>query len=146
MVKTKSREETLALSKEYLNKVRNYKPNGAVTLLLEGDLGSGKTTFTQGLAKALGIEESITSPTFIIEKVYKLKDDPNFNHLIHIDAYRLESSNEAKLLGFTELFNDPKNLIVIEWPERIKESLPLFSKTITFKFISLNEREIDYHD
>lgn len=145
MAKTNNKEETLSLAKEYLGKVRKSKGDCASVILLEGNLGSGKTTFTQGLAQALGVHEPVTSPTFIIEKIYKLENDPDFNHLIHIDAYRLESSDEAKHLGITELFNDPKNLIVLEWPEKIKEALPLFAKKISFTFISENEREITYH-
>lgn len=145
MAKTNSRDETLNLAKEYLGEVRKNKGNEATVLLLEGNLGSGKTTFTQGLAQALGVNESVTSPTFIIEKIYKLENDPDFNHLIHIDAYRLESSDEARHLGITELFNDPRNLIVLEWPEKIKEALPVWAKKISFTFISENERDITYH-
>jgi tRNA threonylcarbamoyladenosine biosynthesis protein TsaE len=145
MPKTNNREETLNLAKEYLGEMRKNKGSDATVLLLEGNLGSGKTTFTQGLAQALHINDRVTSPTFIIEKIYKLEGDPDFDRLIHIDAYRLESSDEARHLGITELFNDPKNLVVLEWPEKIKEALPAFAKKITFTFISENEREITYH-
>src|SRR4051812_40158014 len=94
----------------------------ATVIGLSGDLGSGKTTFTQSIAKALGVTENVTSPTFVIEKIYSLKNpstltELNFEHLIHIDAYRLESSRELLNLGWHDIVLDPKNLILIEWPE-----------------------------
>src|SRR5689334_7666432 len=66
------------------------KESGATLVTLTGELGAGKTSFTQGVARALGIEESVTSPTFVLEKVYELADH-GFKRLVHIDAYRLES-------------------------------------------------------
>src|SRR3989344_5756853 len=93
----------------------------ATVIGLYGNLGSGKTTFVQGLARALGISEIVTSPTFVIEKIYKLPTDSQFDHLIHIDCYRLEKESELEVLGFNNILNNPRNLIVIEWPEKVKE-------------------------
>src|ERR1700679_1259702 len=95
----------------------------ATVVTLSGDLGTGKTTFTQAVAKALGVGEDVTSPTFVIEKIYQLKGQ-KFDRLIHIDAYRLENEHELKVLGFEELLEDPKNLILLEWPERVAELIP----------------------
>jgi tRNA threonylcarbamoyladenosine biosynthesis protein TsaE len=91
----------------------------AKVLLLDGDLGAGKTTFTKVLAEVLGIEKTeVHSPTFILKKEYK-GSHPFFKKLIHIDAYRFEDKDEAKVL---KLDHDRKNedtLIVIEWPSKM---------------------------
>lgn len=95
----------------------------ATIIGLWGNLGAGKTTFTQQLAEILGIKEDITSPTFVIEKIYAT-GHPAFAHLIHIDAYRLDSGKELQTLGWDKIAADPKNLIVIEWPDRVLDILP----------------------
>lgn len=114
---------------------------GATVLGLSGELGSGKTTFVKAFARALGVEEHVTSPTFVLEKIYKL-ERADFDHLIHIDAYRLESGSELLTLGWGEMMANPKNLIVIEWPERVAEVLPSTMKTLRFVFIDDSTREI----
>ena len=111
---------------DFLEKIHtntNTNTNHATVIGLFGDLGSGKTTFTQALARELGVTEDVTSPTFVIEKIYFLKDNqkpaenslrltktnhsenipPIFEKLIHIDAYRLESGAELANLGFAEM-------------------------------------------
>jgi tRNA threonylcarbamoyladenosine biosynthesis protein TsaE len=125
------------------------KLDSATVVGLYGDLGTGKTTFTKALADAFGIEENITSPTFVIMKSYGLNSDLSFklptsifNHLIHIDAYRLEKSSELTNLGWDDLVSDSKNLIVIEWPERVADIMPEHIK-IKFNHISENEREVE---
>tara|TARA_B100001540_G_C15776019_1_gene628691 strand:- start:951 stop:1385 length:435 start_codon:yes stop_codon:yes gene_type:complete len=117
---------------------------GATVLALKGDLGAGKTTFTQSLAKALNIQQALTSPTFVIQKSYTIPNHPFFNTLIHIDAYRLESADELFHLGFKELLSDNKNLICVEWPEKVPEAIPQDATTLLFSFINDTTREIDY--
>ena len=95
----------------------------ATVVALSGDLGAGKTTFAQAVARALGVEETVSSPTFVIEKVYQLSGQ-SFEKLIHIDAYRLESAHELEVLGWRETVADPNNLILIEWPERLAALVP----------------------
>lgn len=102
---------------------RLHKATQATVVTLSGELGAGKTTFSQGLARALGVEESVTSPTFVIEKIYQLENQ-KFARLIHIDAYRLESAHELEVLGWRELIGDPENLILIEWPEKVAALIP----------------------
>ena len=72
---------------------------GATVLALHGELGAGKTTFTQTLARTLGVTDAVTSPTFVIMKLYELQHQ-SFETLIHIDAYRIEHSDEMRVLGF----------------------------------------------
>lgn len=94
-----------------------------VVIALSGDLGAGKTTFVQELAKELGVIEPVTSPTFVIMKRYETTD-ADFQLLIHIDAYRLEDASELSVLGFDDVLAESKALICIEWPERVAALMP----------------------
>lgn len=96
----------------------------AAIVTLTGDLGAGKTTFTQQLALHLGIIEPVVSPTFGIMKGYALEDNEHFDQLIHIDAYRIEDILEVGPLRFEELFKEPRTLICLEWPEKITGIVP----------------------
>ncbi len=109
---------------------------------LSGDLGAGKTTFVQVLAKELGVHETITSPTFVIQKTYPLKQQ-KFARLVHIDAYRLTNTDELEALGFRALRDDPGNLIVVEWPERVSEILGE-DERITFVWVDETTRTVAY--
>ncbi len=103
-------------------------------LTLHGDLGAGKTTFTKGLAAALGITKTITSPTFAIMNVYELPAEKNgIKTLVHIDAYRLESPDEIITVGAEDYLGEPDTLCVIEWPEKIQTVLDNY-ETIELKF------------
>src|SRR4051812_21038937 len=92
--------------------------DGATVIALQGDLGSGKTTFAQFFGKHLGVKETIASPTFLIQKNYKTWN-PFFKELIHIDAYRIEAPKELSILHFEETLSDPAKIILIEWPEKV---------------------------
>ena len=138
----KNLEETQNIAKEFVS-VINLLPieNSARVVGLYGDLGAGKTSFTQGVAKALGISETVVSPTFVIEKIYELSHQ-KFDHLIHIDAYRLDKSSELVHLGWQEIISNPKNLILIEWPERVADIMPKHIK-INFSHTLDEGREIE---
>jgi len=111
---------------------------------LYGDLGAGKTTFIQGLAKGLGIKKRITSPTFVFVRKYALeKNKSNLTSLFHIDLYRIENFKESKGLGLEEMMEDKQALVVIEWPEKIKEILPKEKQEICFSYDSENQRRIN---
>lgn len=159
-----SPSETEAFAKQYIGGVvasrKDVENTMACVVGLYGNLGSGKTAFTQAIAKALGVEGHITSPTFVIEKIYPLihnlstnsaqpstPSSPHnpqvFTHLIHIDAYRLENSDEMKHLGWDEIVADPHNLIVIEWPEKIIDIVPADHARLKFTFIDKTTREIE---
>ncbi len=135
-------KQTEEIAKNFLEKIV-ANDDGATTIGLYGDLGSGKTTFTQNVAKLLGIKDFVTSPTYVIEKKYPIKYK-NFENLIHIDLYRIESSKELLHLDWEEIISNPKNLILIEWPEKIGEIMPKDTIRVSFKFVTEDEREIEY--
>lgn len=101
------------------------KPHQATVVALSGELGAGKTSLTQEIARQFGIKENVNSPTYVIMKKYKIPlSTYGFRLLIHIDAYRLESEQELEKLGWQEIIAEPENLILIEWPERVKKLIP----------------------
>lgn len=115
----------LVVADVYLELVRRAKDyDGALVLALHGDLGAGKTTFVQDLIGRLGnMHDTVTSPTFVIMKSYELTL-PHLDRVVHIDAYRIEDIDEMRPLHFSELLEDKRNLICIEWAEHIAELLP----------------------
>lgn len=116
---------------------------GADVLALSGELGSGKTTFIQGLTKALDSSIRIISPTFIIMRQYEVNKNA-IKNLYHVDLYRLEGDLESELenLGITDEWGRPENVFVIEWAEKAKKYLPQNTKWITFEHLSENKRKI----
>ena len=118
----------------------------AVVLVCSGNLGSGKTTFAKALAHTLGIKEEITSPTFVIEKIYEVskraRTETGFSRFIHIDAYRLKHKKELEALRFAEIARDSENLVLIEWGDKFRESLPLSHRELSFLFVDEKTREI----
>lgn len=87
----------------------------ATLITLEGDLGVGKTALVKRCASVLGVNQEVTSPTFVIQKAYKINHQ-SFDCLVHIDAYRLKGSEELHQLRWSETISNPKNLIFVEWP------------------------------
>lgn len=139
-----SLQETSAIAAQIVGDLSHKKTKSEATLVcLSGHLGAGKTTFVQAVAKHLGVVEEITSPTFVIMKQYPLRHAP-WSQLIHIDAYRLESGSELQMLDFEKLVADPRNIILIEWPENVKEILAgAKDKTvITFELAERNDERI----
>ena len=119
------------------------KNKGATVVALSGSLGAGKTAFAKALARAFGIEEEGTSPTFVIEKIYALPHEP-FQRLIHIDAYRLNGAHDLDVLGWKGLLQEPGNLIVIEWPEKVAGAIPTDALNITLEYIDEHTRSITH--
>jgi tRNA threonylcarbamoyladenosine biosynthesis protein TsaE len=107
-----SEDFALSLDKKELNVVGLY-----------GNLGAGKTTFSQIVSKVLGVTENVSSPTFVIMKIYELSLK-KWKRLVHIDAYRIEKESELLHLGFKEIVNDKENLVLIEWPEKVSGIMP----------------------
>lgn len=139
-----SPEETEKLAAQFVEKLlREKSEKKAMVVALRGDLGTGKTAFTKGVAKALGVTETVTSPTFIIQKSYTLASSA-FHKLIHIDAYRFEEATEAHVLELETLFKNPHYLIVIEWPEQIEPFIPADAIRVHFTFIDGSTRKITH--
>ncbi|KKU18835.1 MAG: Conserved hypothetical nucleotide-binding protein [Candidatus Nomurabacteria bacterium GW2011_GWA1_46_11] len=137
-IKTKNAKETRAfaqkLAKDFVEK------RGPLILALSGDLGTGKTTFTQSFAKALGVKKRILSPTFLIMKRFPLKMS-NFQNLYHLDAYRIKAP-DLKKLNVEDVFKG-QNIVLIEWADRVKEILPKGTIWIRFEHgKGENERQI----
>jgi len=108
------------------------------TIALYGDLGSGKTTFVHGLAKALGCTDRVQSPTFVLLRQYNL-NHPTYNSIYHLDLYRLSSSADLKSIDLPELIANKKNLVIIEWAEKASSHLP--KNYLSIKFTTLNENK-----
>ena len=126
--KTSSKEETQAVAKDVARLLC-----GGTLVCLWGDLGAGKTTFSQGVLAYFGAEEPYTSPTFVIMKEYTLPKEMNgIKRIYHVDAYRLEVDDIAKI-GFEEWCSDPQGLVLLEWPERVGERLPEKRANIVFR-------------
>jgi len=162
---TNSPFQTKKIGKNFSKKIKDRKNKKAVVLGLVGDLGGGKTTFLQGLAKGLGIKEKVLSPTFIIMRKYALESRkwpiarglgpigkvesgkkatlcPPLSTFYHFDCYRIQKPKEILDLGFKEIISDPKNIVVIEWAEKIKKILPKDTIWINFEFKDKNKRKI----
>lgn len=130
---TNSAEETKNIAEEFAKILK-----GGEIFVLSGDLGAGKTTFIQGLAKGLGIKNEITSPTFVLMKQYR---GDNLQ-LVHIDCYRIENPKSLSELGLDEIFEDEQNIAVIEWGERILSLLPDKTMKIEFEYLGEEKRGI----
>lgn len=116
----------------------------AQVIALSGDLGAGKTAFVKELAKHVGIQEEITSPTFVIMKSYPVINHPPLRTLTHIDAYRIEADDEMRVLGFAEMLQDCNRLICIEWPEKIASLVPENAIRVSITLNSDGTRTIAY--
>lgn len=160
---TKNEEETQKVAKDYAKSL-----NFGDVIALEGDLGSGKTAFTKGIAEALGVSDVITSPTFVVVKEYIINNFQfsisNFQlnsksqilnskklqlttnnlqpKLIHVDCYRI-SEDDAEAVGLNEYLASKENITVIEWPENIKSILPEKTKLVKFKNLGVSTRSIN---
>lgn len=133
-INTKNAAETKQFAHELAKQLK-----GGEILCLYGNLGSGKTTFVQGLAEGLGIKHRIISPTFIIVRSYKL----NKLNFFHIDLYRVDSASKMIGLGIDEIFNNKKNIIAVEWAEKLGKTLPKRRIDIKFTYLNKDQRNID---
>ncbi len=129
--KSNSREQTEKFAEEYAKTL-----SAGDILLLDGDMGAGKTVFSKGIAKGLGIAEEVTSPTYAYMNDYD-------GRLFHYDCYRIESIAQAENLGLTDYF-DMGGICLIEWAQNIAPLLPKGVKRVCIRKLSENEREIEY--
>jgi tRNA threonylcarbamoyladenosine biosynthesis protein TsaE len=112
----------------------------ALVVGLRGELGAGKTTFVQGVAKALGVRETPASPTFNLMKEYPVGSGPY--RLLHLDCYRLDGHRDLAPLDMPARFADRRNLILVEWPERVGDGLPADRIEVRFEHVSPERRSI----
>ncbi len=133
-IASKTAEETLALG-EAMGRLISQ----GMSIALKGDLGAGKTTFVKGLAKGLGVSEEyyITSPTFTLINEYPASPFT----LYHLDLYRLSSSDELEYIGFDDIIDD-NHVIVVEWPEILKDISFEFDIELHFQFDEQYNRRI----
>lgn len=141
--KSESLEDTCGIARKFLANIPK-KRERAFLVLLAGDLGVGKTAFVKQVARALDIREKVISPTFVLMRKYSIPPPQLFNHLIHIDAYRLEDKKELDVLDFHQISRDPQNIIFLEWPERVFTRSPRDARKITFKFVDEKTREVKF--
>ena len=133
---------------EVLSKIKSSTStfDSGVVLALNGDLGTGKTTFTKALAQQLCITEHITSPTFVIQKTYTIPPCETSNvsqtQLVHIDAYRLNGVQDTHAIDLKNTVHNPGNLVIIEWADLIKDTLPEHTIYIYFTYINDTTREV----
>ncbi len=130
---SETQEKGYLLAQEVLKVENNER---AVIILLEGELGAGKTTFLQGFAKGLGIKKRIQSPTFIIMNHFKTIHN-KFKDYYHFDCYRLNSEDDLEIFNFPEIYSNPQNIICLEWASNIQKAIP--SQVIKIKIIIKND-------
>ncbi|EKE21107.1 MAG: hypothetical protein ACD_7C00350G0002 [uncultured bacterium] len=136
-ITTKTAEETRNLGKKMASNCK-----GGEVICLRGDLGAGKTTFSQGFLRELGAEGALTSPTFVVMKQYAIKKNAlNLKSIYHIDTYRVESEDILDL-GWKEIIKDKQNIVLVEWPEKIKDIIPLNAVWLEFEIIDEEKRKI----
>ena len=155
---TKRASQTQKLGRKLALQIMQNGPlaGNATVIGLVGDLGGGKTTFLQGFANGLGLNEKIVSPTFVLVKRFKLpvvllREIPSpavptfkrrFNNLYHIDCYRIQKTEEILNLNFKEMLLNSENIIAVEWADKIKKILPRNAVRIKFDFVNKNTRRI----
>lgn len=135
---SKGPKETRKLADFLLKKVLKIKTKKAVVIALEGELGAGKTVFSKGFAKAIGLRAKIKSPTFNLMKYYRV----NSHNLYHLDCYRLKDYRDLKIFDIKDIISDPANIVLIEWADRVKKILPKNHIKVHIDHISKNERKI----
>lgn len=132
---SKSEKETIALAKAFVKSL-----SGGQTAGLIGELGAGKTAFVKGVAKALGIRQTVNSPTFVLMRVYKVAKHPAIKHLVHVDAYRLQNAASLRAIGLEDYMQDPAALVLIEWADRVIKIMPKKAIMIRFKHTASGRR------
>ncbi len=153
----KSKQETQRLAVDFLDWLGNEN-----VVLLFGDLGAGKTTFAQGVLEALGAEGPFTSPTFVVMKEYALESGKEkvvssekvsnsktqarisqFKKVYHWDCYRIDDKGALEL-GWEEIIRNRENLVLVEWPEKIKAVWPESFAKMKFELVSESERKVSF--
>jgi len=113
---------------EIINQIIKLISSGNIVILLEGDLGAGKTRLTQEIIKTYDSSAVVQSPTFVIERIYEIKHKKTVNYIHHLDLYRLRYYSEFIDLGFKDLIYQKGHIFIIEWPKLIEDKLKNYIK------------------
>jgi tRNA threonylcarbamoyladenosine biosynthesis protein TsaE len=117
---SKSEKETQDLGFGLAQKLK-----GGEVIALSGNLGTGKTILAKGLARGLGVKKIVTSPTFVLMKVYRIeRGRPELENFVHVDAYRLKSEKDLKEIGVLDWLGHKNSVVAIEWAEKVRKILP----------------------
>lgn len=133
-----------------LSEMKQKNKNEAACIALVGDLGAGKTTFVQGIARALGLKERVLSPTFLIMKRFDIEEHNGevgnvpFGAVYHFDFYRLTDHNEALEVGFEEVLQNKNHLVVIEWADKFKKIVPKNAVWVNLEWLGDGKRKISF--
>ena len=149
-ITTTSEKQTFNFAKKFAKQLK-----GGEIIGLIGELGAGKTIFTKGLAAGLEIKKNITSPTFVLMKVYPIRHPTpspaqrswagsEIQHLIHIDAYRIKTEQDLIAIGVQEYFDKPDTITVIEWADKAKKILPRKTRYVKIQNKGGNKRIINF--
>ncbi len=120
---SKSTKDTYKIAQDFLTKISKVKNRTALIVGLYGDLGAGKTTFTQMATRIFGVKRKVNSPTFVIMQKYSIPKS-KYKFLFHLDAYRLKNDRELINLGWEEIISNKEHLVFIEWPENVIKVMP----------------------
>ena len=144
-VLSRSEENTQNIGKELWQKYESFMGKRAIVFALEGEMGAGKTQFTKGLARAIGIKEMVTSPTFnLVNEYSSIHHSPFTIHLSHFDAWRMLNSDELKALEFEKLIKE-KQVVVIEWAERVADEIRKFDDEAVIIWVKIEYSKIENH-
>ena len=135
-----SLSELAGFAKRFVDELPKIPAREAHVIGFKGDLGAGKTTFVKLVAKELGVDATVHSPTFTLLQSYAIEREP-FKKLIHIDAYRL-TSGDTDTIGWRACIADPENLILVEWPENIPGGFPKEFSIIEFSVVDEHTRNV----
>lgn len=140
--------ETREVVRKLITSLQTISPRkSALVVGLEGELGTGKTAFVREFVSEIGRGAEVTSPTFILMQKFPISEnDIPFTEVVHIDAYRIEDPEELLVLSWEELIKNPRNLIFVEWPERVETILPPDALAIHFEFKDDGTRTISLPD
>lgn len=143
-VVAKNVDEMYTAARDYAKRLVARRDR-AIIIGLTGELGTGKTTFVKGAASYFGLNENVTSPTFVIQKIYPLQQK-RFEKMVHVDAHRLAGESELSFLGWDRLVSDPKHVIFVEWPEHLGTLIPKDTEILRFTFVDDHTRTIELPD
>ena len=138
----KETEETV---ERFLGEI--LKPHAPRIIGLSGNLGAGKTAFVKAIGKKAGVKDTVSSPTFVLLRLYRISPrsvlGKRFSRLAHIDAYRIKPE-ELHVLGWDELVRDTKTLLVVEWPEMIQKKMPKDARIVRMEIVDEETRDITW--